>query len=45
MTPRIKEEAPIRTVRTQMKAIKIKSKGKAKLEGEESSDKTPKDVD
>lgn len=45
MTPRIREEASSETLRTRTEAIQTQSKGKAKLEDEESSDEAPKDVD
>lgn len=45
MAPKISEAASFKTLRTQMKAIHMQSKRNAKMEDEESSDDTLKDVD
>lgn len=45
MAPKVREDAFINTLRTRIEAIQEQSKGKAKLEDEESSDDAPKNVD
>lgn len=45
MAPKIREEASFETPKTRMEAIHTQSKEKAKMEDEELSDETSKDVD
>lgn len=44
MAPKKREETSFETLKTQTEAIHMQSKGNAKLDDEESSDETPKDV-
>lgn len=45
IVPRIREEAFIETSKTRMEAFHTQSKGKAKVEDEESLNEAPKDID